>query len=206
MTHHIVNPLGDAASNTSLSLLDRARAQDQAAWERLVSLYTPLVDCWCRRYQLQEDDLADIRQKVFLAVARRLVDFRRDQASGSFRGWLRTITRHKVYDHHRTEAAKAAPGGSDAYEQLLQFSGGNSDDPAVGSDAEEQGILYQRAVQLIATDFEETTRKAFWMVVVDDRSPAEVARELGISTNAVYLAKGHVLARLREEFSDLIDP
>jgi RNA polymerase sigma-70 factor (ECF subfamily) len=187
-------------------LLDRARAQDQAAWERLVSLYTPLVDCWCRRYRLQEADLADVRQQVFLAIARRLADFRRDPASGSFRGWLRTITRHKVYDHWRTEAGKAAPGGSDAYEQLLQLSGGDSDDSAAGSEAEEQVILYQRAVQLIATDFEETTRKAFWMVAVEDRRPADVARELGISPNAVYLAKAHVLARLREEFGDLIDP
>jgi RNA polymerase sigma-70 factor (ECF subfamily) len=206
MTDPIVNPLGEAGGNTSLSLLDRARANDQAAWERLVSLYTPLVDWWCRRYRLQEADLADIRQQVFLAVARRLGEFRRDQASGSFRGWLHTITRHKVYDHWRTETAKAAPGGSDAYEQLLQLSGGNSDDPAAGSEAEEQGILYRRAVQLITTDFEETTRKAFWMVVVEDRRPAEVARELGISANAVYQAKAHVLARLREEFGDLIDP
>ena len=164
------------------------------------------MDWWCRRYRLQDADLADLRQKVFLAVARRLADFRRDQTSGSFRGWLHTITRHKVYDHWRTEAAKAAPGGSDAYEQLLQLSAGDSEDPAAGSDAEEQGMLYQRAVQLIATDFEETTRKAFWMVAVEDRRPAEVAQELGISTNAVYLAKAHVLARLREEFGDLIDP
>jgi RNA polymerase sigma-70 factor (ECF subfamily) len=205
MTDRFVDSSGQAGNTTSLSLLDRARANDQAAWERLVSLYTPLVDWWCRRYQLQEADVADIRQKVFLAVAHRLGEFRRDPASGSFRGWLHTITRHKVYDHWRTEAPKAATGGSDAYEQLLQLSPEEPNDPAAGSEAEQQGILYRRAVQLITTDFEETTRKAFWMVAVEDRRPADVARELGISTNAVYLAKAHVLARLREEFGDLIE-
>ena len=198
-----VNPSVDPG--TSLSLLDRVRSKDQAAWERLVSLYAPLVEWWCRQYQLQDADTADVRQKVFMAVAGRIDEFRRDPASGSFRGWLHTITRHKIYDHWRTEAPKAATGGSDAYERLLQLSPGEAIDPAAGSEAEEQGILYRRAVQLITTDFEDTTRKAFWMVVVDDRPPAEVAQELGISANAVYLAKARVLSRLREEFAGLID-
>jgi RNA polymerase sigma-70 factor (ECF subfamily) len=44
------------------------------------------------------------------------------------------------------------------------------------------------------------------MVTVEDRRPAEVAQELGISTNAVYLAKSRVLVRLREEFGDPLDP
>jgi RNA polymerase sigma-70 factor (ECF subfamily) len=193
------------SSSTSLSLLDRVRAKDQAAWERLVSLYTPLVDWWCRCYQLQDADKADVRQKVFLAVAHRIGEFQREKASGSFRGWLYTITRNKVYDHWRTESTKAATGGSDAYERLLQLPTADQDGPACSSEVEEQGILYQRAVQLIATDFEETTRKAFLMVVLEDRIPAEVARELGISTNAVYLAKARVLARLRDEFAGLID-
>jgi RNA polymerase sigma-70 factor (ECF subfamily) len=204
MADRLAHPSGGAGS-TSLSLLDRVRSKDQAAWERLVSLYAPLVDWWCRRYRLQEADAADIQQQVFLAVAGRIEEFRRDPASGSFRGWLHTITRHKIYDHWRTEAAKAAAGGKDAYEQMLQYSPEEAVDPTAGSEAEEQGILYHRAVQLITTDFEETTRKAFWMVVVEDRLPAEVARELGISTNAVYLAKARVLSRLREEFAGLID-
>jgi RNA polymerase sigma-70 factor (ECF subfamily) len=205
MTDGIVNPSGEAGSSTSLSLLDRVRSNDQAAWERFVSLYTPLVEWWCRRYGLQDADTADVRQQVFLAVARRIEEFRREQASGSFRGWLHIITRNKVYDHWRTEIPRAGMGGSNAYEQLLQLCSGQPDDPATGSEAEEQIILYRRAVQLIATDFEETTCKAFWMVVVEDRLPAEVARELGISTNAVYLAKARVLARLRHEFNGLVD-
>jgi RNA polymerase sigma-70 factor (ECF subfamily) len=181
------------------------RAKDQAAWERLVSLYTPLVDTWCHRLRLQEADTADVRQKVFLAVARRIEEFRREQASGSFRRWLYTVTRHKVYDHWRTEAPKAAAGGSDAYEQLLQLSTEEPNEPTDSTEAEEQGVLYRRAVQLIATDFEETTRRAFWMVVVEERPPSEVARELGISPNAVYLARARVLARLRDEFAGLIE-
>jgi RNA polymerase sigma-70 factor (ECF subfamily) len=55
------------------------------------------------------------------------------------------------------------------------------------------------------TEFEERTWQAFWQVVVDGRSPADVAQQLGMSANAVHLARGRVLRRLREEFSDLLD-
>ena len=53
-------------------------------------------------------------------------------------------------------------------------------------------------------NFEERTWTAFWRVTIDNRSTADVAAELGISANAVRLAKSHVLRRLREEMGELI--
>ena len=41
--------------------------------------------------------------------------------------------------------------------------------------------------------------------VVRDRPAADVAAELGISVNSVYLAKSRVLRRLREELAGLLD-
>ncbi len=204
VTDAFVNPIGDPAGATSLSLLERVRARDARAWERLVSLYTPLLDQWCRQYGLQEADAADIRQKVFVVVSERIGTFRRDEAGGSFRGWLRIITRSKVLDHRRCEAPKAAPGG-DAYEKQLHVPAPEPESAAAGVEREEIRLLYRRAMELMARDFEETTWKAFYMVVVQDRRPADVAAELGISRNAVYLARARVLSRLREEFADLLD-
>ena len=51
---------------------------------------------------------------------------------------------------------------------------------------------------MIQQDFEERSWKAFWRVVIDGQKPKDVAQELHMSANAVYLAKGRVLARLRE--------
>jgi RNA polymerase sigma-70 factor (ECF subfamily) len=180
------------------------RARDTRAWERLVSLYTPLLEQWCRQYGLQEADAADVCQKVFMAVAESIGTFRRDEAGGSFRGWLRTITRTKVLDHRRREAPKAAPGGN-AYEQQLHMPAPEPEEPGAGVENEEIRLLYRRAMELMGRDFEETTWRAFFMVVVEDRSPADAAAELGISRNAVYLARARVLSRLREEFADLLD-
>jgi RNA polymerase sigma-70 factor (ECF subfamily) len=59
--------------------------------------------------------------------------------------------------------------------------------------------LVRRALTLMQRDFERTTWKACWETVVADRSAAEVATELGITVNAVYLSKSRVLRHLRHE-------
>jgi hypothetical protein len=43
-------------------LLERARAADAEAWDRIVGLYGPLVFHWCRRWDLQEQDTTDVFQ------------------------------------------------------------------------------------------------------------------------------------------------
>jgi RNA polymerase sigma-70 factor (ECF subfamily) len=187
---------------TSLSLLERARARDRSAWERLAELYDPLVDRWCRRAGLAGADAADIRQEVFLAVATRIGAFER-RKEGAFRSWLRSITRSKVADlRRRASPGTVAEGGSAAFRRLALVA---ANEPPGWPDSGEDGVLYRRAVQLIRGEFEEKTWWAFWQVTVEGRGPAEVAAALGTSRNAVYLAKARVLKRLRDEFRDLID-
>jgi RNA polymerase sigma-70 factor (ECF subfamily) len=169
----------------------------------MASLYGPLVDHWCRRAGLQEADVADVRQEVLLAVDRKIHAFRCDRPGDTFRGWLRTITRNKLHDHWRqAHGRERATGGSDPLQQLQQVPAdqGASDSDA---DAEEVGLVYRQALDLLRTEFGERIWQAFWRVVIDCQRPADVAAELGMTVNAVYLAKGRVLARLREEFAGL---
>jgi RNA polymerase sigma-70 factor (ECF subfamily) len=55
------------------------------------------------------------------------------------------------------------------------------------------------------SDFEPATWKACWETVVCDRPATDVAAELGITVNAVYLAKSRVLGRLRRDLDGLLD-
>jgi RNA polymerase sigma-70 factor (ECF subfamily) len=193
---------GEGQDFTSTSLLERARGQDRQAWERLVDLYTPLVYAWCRRSGLQPADAEDVGQEVFRAVARGLAGFRKDRDGDSFRGWLRTITRNKVRDF--ADARKRCPpgaGGSDVADRIEQLP---EPEPEADLTADRQ-LLYQRALEVLRTEFEERTWQAFWRVVVEDVPADETARQLGTTLNAVYLAKSRVLRRLREEFADLIE-
>jgi RNA polymerase sigma-70 factor (ECF subfamily) len=199
-------PVNRGDDEPSSGLLQGVKAGKREAWDRLVRLYAPLVYLWCRRAGLQAADAADVGQEVFRAVARKVSDFRRDRAGDSFRGWLRTVARHKIYDQLRGRHDAEKPLGSD--DQLTRPRPGpypGIDDSGSEEDREELALLYRRAVELIWSDFEDNTSRAFWAVVMDDRPVAEVAQELGVTTNAVYLAKARVLRRLRAEFADLLD-
>ena len=108
-------PEDRVSTSTSRSLLARVNTNDAAAWERLVTLYTPLVWHWCRKMDLPKQEMADIFQEVFQSVAAHIRDFHRDQPGDTFRGWLRTITRNKVHDHYRAQHHEPqAVGGSEA--------------------------------------------------------------------------------------------
>jgi RNA polymerase sigma-70 factor (ECF subfamily) len=186
---------------TSLSLLERARAEDQAAWERLVRLYGPLVYHWCRLGGAGEEDAHDVVQEVFIAVSGSLKDFQH-QHPGSFRAWMRGITRHKLLDFHRRRYRQPqGAGGTDAWERIEEIR-----DPIADSeeDAAEVSGLYQRALDLIRDEFESRTWQAFWRVTVDGQATDMAASELGMSAVAVRIAKSRVLARLREEAGELV--
>jgi RNA polymerase sigma-70 factor (ECF subfamily) len=192
----------DTSIGTSLSLLEGLRAQDPESWRRLVTLYGPLVVAWCWQQGLQAADVEDVAQEVFQVVLRRVEDFRKEKAADTFRGWLWTITRHKLGDHWRRKANHPqAPGGSEFREQLEQLP--LAENAFTCDAASELTVgLYQRALELVRTQFEEKSWRAFWLVVCENRPPTDAAEELGITLNAVYLAKSRVLRALRETLGD----
>ncbi|MCI0702834.1 MAG: sigma-70 family RNA polymerase sigma factor [Planctomycetia bacterium] len=187
---------------TSVSLLNRAKVFEPAAWARLVDLYGPLVYRWCMRAGLQPADAADVGQEVFSAVARAIAKFRRERPGDSFRGWLYTITRNKLRDWANSPHPVPV-GGSGALHHVEQLRA-DADEPNSVSD-DERGYLIRRAVELVRGDFEPNTWSAFWRSAVDGQPADEVAAELGITRNAVYLAKARVRKRLLDEFAELVE-
>jgi RNA polymerase sigma-70 factor (ECF subfamily) len=208
MSNRHDNPNGGPhpSTATSRSLLERVRADEPAAWDRLVGLYAPLVLHWCRRWGLQEQDAADVFQEVFQAVATHIAGFRKENRGDTFRGWLRTITGNKVRDHFRRRGREpAGAGGTDALTRMAQIP---APEPVEGDSATEASAeqgLFHRALEEIRADFEERTWQAFWRTAVEGRTPKEVAAELGMSPGAVRVAKSRVLQRLREELGDLLE-
>jgi RNA polymerase sigma-70 factor (ECF subfamily) len=193
-----------SGSSLSTTLLQRVVALEPEAWQKLVQLHGPLVYSRCRRCGLQPADARDLVQEVFHAAIKSIASFRRDVPGASFRAWLWGIARHKLQDHWDGKAKQPqAEGGSDAGHKLdtVPFPMDESSLNA-GSVAETAGLL-RRALELIRTEFEERTWRAFWRFDIDEQPAAVVAGELGMTPNAVHVAACRVRKRLREEFADL---
>jgi RNA polymerase sigma-70 factor (ECF subfamily) len=190
---------------TSLTLLQRLRANEPDAWRTTVHLYTPLVYRWCAHFGVRGADADDVLQEVFRTAAHRLEKFRRDRPGDSFRGWLHGITRHMSLLHFRQrDRHPQAIGGTDAHLQLQEL----LDNPAaaapdVDGPAELEG-LRRRALEHVRSEFEERTWRMFWQTVVDGRSPVDVAADMGVTPAAVRKAKSRVLHRFKECFGDIL--
>lgn len=184
---------------TPVSLLERlGRPDDALAWSRFVELYTPLLYYWTRQFHLQDADAADLIQDVFAVLLTELPRF--EQRPGKrFRSWLWTLVRNKWGEKRRRLANRPLEQDID----VAQIIGPDNLDAV--DEAEYQRYMVDRALQLMQADFEPTTWKACWECVVVGRSGADVAAELGITVNAVKLARSRVLRRLREELAGLMD-
>ena len=185
-------------STTSHSLLEHLRRpDDHAAWNRFVDLYTPLLYYWARKTGLQNADAADLVQEVLHLLVKKLPEFEYDPQR-SFRTWLRAVTLNKWREAQRKKQVAAAAGGSEPLPE-----------PAISDPAEAfwekeyRQMLAARALEVMRTEFEPATWQACWETVVSSRPAAEVALELGLTTNAVYLARSRVLRRLRRELQGL---
>lgn len=163
-----------------------------------MDLYTPLLFAWARQCGASEHDAADLLQEVFVTLVKTLPTFQYD-GSGRFRSWLRTLLLNKLRDRKRQE--------SRADRARLQHVR-DEDLPDVAErfwEADYQREVARRALQMMQNEFSSTTWKACWETVVQDRPAAEVARELGITENAVYIARCRVLRRLRQELGGLVE-
>jgi RNA polymerase sigma-70 factor, ECF subfamily len=188
--------------STSVTLLERVRMRDdQAAWERFVTLYTPLLYRWAQRAGLADQDAADLVQDVLMLLMKELPTFEYDNVRRNFRGWLKTITVHKCRERQRQRVLAAGIGG--AKDPMQAVPGG--DDLEEFWNAEYRQHVVRKALEIMRIEFETKTWQACWEYTVNDKSAAEVGRELGLSEAAVYVANSRVLRRLRQELAGLLD-
>lgn len=193
----------DNSPLTRASLLIQLRdGTNHVAWQEFVRLYGPVVYGFARNRGLQDADAADLVQDVMRSVMQAIGRLDYDRQRGTFRGWLFTITRNKVFNFLSARRIRPQASGDSGTNRLL------ANQPESSDGADEWELEYQRrlaslAMERVKGEFQEKTWRAFWLTAVDGLAAAEVARQVGISAGAVYVAKSRVLARLKEEVEAL---
>lgn len=192
---------------TRLTLLARIKdGQDVEAWREFVAIYGPLIYRFARHRGLQDADAADLMQEVMRSVARNAQRMNYDPAKGTFRGWLYTVTRNKIYNHLLSQRNRAqGTGDSGGWERLENLSSRKDDELEAEWEREYQRRLSLKAMERVKSEFQPTTWQAFWKTAVEGQPAAEAGRELAMSPGAVYVAKSRVLARLRDEVQAMLE-
>lgn len=184
--------------STSYSLLERSIAGDSDAWTCLSDLYAPMIYRWIRKCGVQRSDANDLTQKTFVKVFQNLGNFGFGQ--GRFRGWLWMIARNQVRDFVDEQKSRHDP--TDHIEldkiELKPWD-------AVDSDVPPREIV-ERALAHLQHHLDARTRLIVSQVVMAGRSAIDVADELGITPNAVYIAKSRGIKKLKQLLADVEYP
>lgn len=191
---------------TSLSLLGRLReCRDDDTWRQLNDVYTLLLRRWLTKYHIQEADVDDLIQDVLIVVAEEVHTFKHNGQTGAFRSWLRSIlvNRLRAFWRTRDRGPRGAPD-SILEQQLAELADSQSEQSQLWDQEHDRHVL-AKLLAISKSRFEATTWNAFDQTALQGQKADAVAKELGISLNAVFIAKSRVLSTLRQEAAGLVD-
>lgn len=156
-----------------------------------------MLQAFTRKLGLNEVDAQDATQETFLAFARAYQAGQYNQQKGRLRSWLFKIAQNKVCDFHRRLAREPAQFSGDEQEQCLEQEFDEGQQVEFWEDEWRQALI-RTCLDLVRRDVAENTFAAFEEITVKERSPDDVARDLGMTRAAVTKANQRVLSRMRE--------
>jgi len=184
------------SSATSLTLLNTIQgASDTGGWQRFCEIYYPLVCQWCQIALKGNEDFLDVAQDVFLEIHQKIRTFKRI-GEGSFRLWLKTIIQTKISEYNKKKFPSLI-----SYIELDREVG-----VSFGRDWDERYVseVFSKACKYISVEFEPNSWTAFVKTHFEGADPDLVAKELGTTANAIYIARYRILKRLKEYVEELI--
>ena len=200
MTDLLLEPGTNSFLPTRQSLLSRLRdLQDESGWREFFDAYWRLIYNVARKSGLADAEAQDVVQNTFIYLTRKLPNFRYDPARGSFKSWLRVVTRSRIavlLRKGRTEPLIREPlPGTDDDAALAEI-------PDPHADVLDEVWQKEWEENLVSAAFRRVRAKAssqqlliFRLATAGDLSLNQVAKKLHVSLPQVYLAR-HRVGRL----------
>ncbi|MDR3618726.1 MAG: sigma-70 family RNA polymerase sigma factor [Paludisphaera borealis] len=170
-----------------------------------VEIYEPMLQRLARRNGLRGADADDLTQEVFRAVAGAIDRWDPDPARGSFRSWLFRIARNLIVNLLAARKRQSAGYGTGDTDTMALLEAQPAVEPEASAlfDIEYRRRLFAWAAERVRGEVHESTWQAFWRTGVEGQDVPSVAKALGLSPGAVYVARSRVMARLRREIESV---
>lgn len=174
--------------------------KNEDVWREFDARYRPVVLAFARRLGLDDADAADAAQEAMLEFVQGYRAGKYERSRGRLRSWIFGIAKHRAADIRRSSARRREARGESAIVSVP------SDDRQTEIWEEEwrRAIIQHAMTELrAATKVNPKTIRAFELVALGGRRPAEVAEELEMTVNDVYVARSRVLDKLQSIISEL---
>lgn len=195
---------GNSAEETALLkalLTERRETVRQRHWADFVKRYERLITSCVlkvlRRYGavFSTDDLDDLVHDVWVTLLRddmkklRQYDAERGFRIASFIGLVATNT---TIDHLRSRQAEATP-----LDQVMEdYVSLSAESPRDSVEEQQEKLLAERAINRLSRD----ERAFVYEIFHAERSPEELAKSLGVTTNTIYSRK----FKIREKLAKIV--
>lgn len=174
---------------------------DDALWTAFTTRFRPALIGFGRRAGLSESDAEDAAQATFMSFAESYRRGAYDRSKGRLTSWLFSIAQRRISDGLRSLVRRSPEQGESVAGDLAALS-----DPDEAPDAWKdtwESVLMELCLAHVRREVKPSTFRAFELVALREVTPADAAAELGMTKNAVVIAKFRVMKRLREMRVDL---
>ena len=190
---------------TRTTLLMRVRdPADAESWRVFFALYEPLLLSYVRRRGLAEHDACDVVQEVFANLVRVLPGFELERERGRFRTWLWRVTHNAVVDWSRRRGRRAR-AEEEARKETPVAQGPEETELESEWLAAHRRRVLEFALQQVRSQSQERTWQCFELHILQGRSSGDVAAELGLTANSVYVNASRVLAKVRQQCAEYME-
>jgi RNA polymerase sigma factor (sigma-70 family) len=193
---------------TRYSLLSRLQNWDDGgSWKEFFDTYWQLIYSIAIKSGLNEAEAQDVVQETIISVAKDIQKFKRDRERGSFKGWLRNLTRWRIADQLRKRDRVVAGGveteSSEMPAEALDMAGQTAPELESLWEEEWQANLLTAAMERVKHRVKAEHYQIFDLYVIKGWPVSKVMDILGVSAARVYLVRHRVSALIKKEMREL---
>ena len=191
---------------TRSSLIQRLKATiNGESWEEFFHTYWELIYNVARRAGLSEADAQDIVQETILKVHNSLDRFEYNRKRGTFKGWLRTVTRSRLNDFFKKQQRRPALNQplEETADELQNLKDPEGPEIEKIWDEEWNRNLIQAALSRTKKLSSPKQFQIFKCHYIDEWTVRETCRTLGVNAAQVYMAKQRIGKIFREAVETL---
>lgn len=200
--------------STRWSLIERLKnADDAASWQDFFDIYWKLIYRAALKWGCTPSEAEEVVQETVISVSKQMPTFHADPSKGSFKAWLRSLTRRRVIDQLRKRSKFVfLPVFSEGWENGSECAGDPGEELVAHNDAEEywdsewESQILEVALERVKAKVDPKQFQIFHMSAVKSVAAGEVARQLGVNIAQVYLAKHRVMTKLKREIESCERP
>lgn len=201
--HHETTTIPDELVPTRYSLLSRLEDWgDDESWRVFFETYWRLIYSVALKAGLTRVEAEEVVQETVICVAKNIHKFKRDRRLGSFKGWLRNLTRWRIADQLKKRTGLLPGEAGDAarnYELLEDLPDLVDEVATLEWEQEWQSHLLKAAKQRVKSRVREEQYQLFDLYVIKHWPVTRISQTLGVSATQVYLAKLRITRLLRRE-------